>query len=502
MAFSAPLEATQTSLLSFFSTPTSTADFLSPETYTGLAGFHKYWGKKPTESLSYLIENLTKENEIVMDPFLGSGLIARESLMRNRKFIGIDINPFSIEHATFLLDLPSSQEYYRALLEIENEVASEINNTYRTSGNKIASHYLWENDKIVSVWIKPEKGRNRIELLPTTEDFSNFNTFQDYEPKHFRNLSLFSNSRINAKPTMTMKDIFSGRATKNIDLLIEAISKYQPHLKRALLLTLTSASGQMSNMVFAIKNRSSGRRNGNENKVEVGSWVIGFWRPETHFEINVWNCFHNKAEKLLKALPESRQNVPAVVTGPQLFADADSRVCLMNSDCRVALSRLQSETVSLVCTDPPHSDRVPYLELSELWNSILGFNVDFDREIVVSNAKERNKSKGVYNLEMTEFFNETSRVLKTGGFIALYFNARDEESWQYLKCVEETSRVLKFIGSFPMVYSATSVVQDNREGALKQDYVLVYQKQVGTGNYPLFDTFSRIPNWSSHFPDK
>ncbi len=199
MAFTAPIESTQTSLFPTIVPPTSAANFLSPETYTGLAGFHKYWGKKPTESLSYLIENLTTDNDIVMDPFLGSGLIARESLMRNRRFIGIDINPFSIEHSHFLLDLPSSQEYYKALLEIENTVSKEINKVYKTSENRIASHYLWENDNIVSIWIKPDKGRNRIESLPTPEDFSNFFSFQNYKPRNFRNLSFFSNSRINAR---------------------------------------------------------------------------------------------------------------------------------------------------------------------------------------------------------------------------------------------------------------------------------------------------------------
>ena len=34
-------------------------------------------------------------------------------------------------------------------------------------------------------------------------------------------------------------------------------------------------------------------------------------------------------------------------------------------DYREALRKIPSETVSFICTDPPHSDRVPYLELSK-----------------------------------------------------------------------------------------------------------------------------------------
>jgi DNA modification methylase len=503
MAFSAPLEATQTNLFSETSVPTKTEDMLAPESYTGLSGFHKYWGKKPIESLSYLIENLTEEGDIVMDPFLGSGLISREALLRNRRFIGIDINPFSIEHSTFLLNLPSNKEYYKALLEIELRVAKEINQTYKTSEDRIASHFLWEENKIASIWIKPETGRNRIEISPTQEDSIQFEKYNGYSPRNFRNLTFFTNSRINVKPTMSVNDIFTGRAMHNIDLIIDAISNYPPHIKRALLLTLTSSSGQMSNMVFAIKNRGgNGKRNRVENKIEVGSWVIGYWLPETHFEINVWNCYKSRANKLLKALPDHDSKTYLVSNDHSNIILDNSDAWLVNSDCRKALKSIPEEFVTLVCTDPPHSDRVPYLELSEMWNSILGYDVEFSDEIVVSNAKERLKSKSVYNSEMTEFFLETARVLKNDGYIALYFNARDEESWQYLKCIENTSGTLKFIGCFPMVYSATSVVQDNRKGAMKSDYVIVYRKSNrSTGNI-LPDFLTKIANWSSTFPEK
>jgi adenine-specific DNA methylase len=164
------------------------------------------------------------------------------------------------------------------------------------------------------------------------------------------------------------------------------------------------------------------------------------------------------------------------------------------------LKEIPPESVAFVCTDPPHSDRIPYLELSELWNSLLGYSVDFDSEIVVSNAKERNKSKINYNSEMTEFFLEISRVLKPNAYIALYFNARDEESWQYLKNIEKISGTLNFIGCFPMTYSATSVVQDNRKGAMKNDYIIIYQKGQPYTGHPLTSAFVNLPGWSSQFP--
>jgi len=501
MSFTIPLGATQTNLFPDLTTPTRKEAMLKPKSYKGLAGFHKYWGKKPAESLSYLVENLTNEDDIVMDPFLGSGMISRECLVRNRRFIGIDINPFSIEHTTFLLNLPSKKDYYNALLEIEKNVAEKIDKTYKTSEGRTASHYLWDDGKIESIWMKPDNGRNRVEIVPKKEDISLFSKYADYKPKFFRSLTFFTNSRINVKPSMSFNDIFTGRAMHNIDLIRESIQNYAPDLKRSLLLTLTSASGQMSNMVFAIKNRRKGKRKGNGNKIEVGSWVIGYWIPKTHFEINVWNCFKNRANKLLKALPDNSEHFKVISENALNINSLSFDACLFNSDCRIALKKIPNESVAFVCTDPPHSDRIPYLELSEMWNSILGFDVDFEREIVVSNAKERKKSKSIYNTEMTEFFNETARVLKTDGYIALYFNARDEESWQYLKCIEQTLGTLKFVGCFPMVYSATSVVQDNRKGAMKNDFVIVYRKGKDSNGFKLPNSLTKISGWSDSFPE-
>jgi adenine-specific DNA methylase len=230
-------------------------------------------------------------------------------------------------------------------------------------------------------------------------------------------------------------------------------------------------------MVFAIKNRG-GKDVENEKKsrIEVGSWVIGYWIPKTHFEINVWNCFKNRADKLIKALPNQQSFCDFSKKNRGNVSSFSSDATLINDDCRLALMDVPDECISLVCTDPPHSDRVPYLELSEMWNSLLNQQPDFDKEIVVSDAKERGKSKTVYNEDMQEFFLQATRVLKRGGYIALFFNARDSESWEYLRRIEKTSNSLTFIGCFPMNYSATSVVQDNRKGAMKNDFIFIYRK--------------------------
>lgn len=56
----------------------------------------KLMGKHPTQKPIYLLERIllasTKENDIILDPFLGSGTTGVVSKKLNRKFIGIDNN--------------------------------------------------------------------------------------------------------------------------------------------------------------------------------------------------------------------------------------------------------------------------------------------------------------------------------------------------------------------------------------------------------------------------
>lgn len=468
----------------------------NPDTYKGIYSFHKYWGKKPTESIAFFIQNYTKESDIVLDPFLGSGFISRECLSRKRRFIGIDINPFAVEHTNFLLELPKASVFQSALHKIEEKIKQKINETYSIDNGKIASHYLWNSDEILKVWIKPEVGRSRIEIEPISFDIEKVKIFSEYSVRNIRKLTFFTNSRINANNQMSIYDLFTRRALHNIDLILDEIKLFPDIVQKALLLTLTSSSGQMSSMVFAITNRGK-TKNQISNKVEVGSWVIGYWRPKLHFEINVWNCFESRAKKLYKALLDISDHQYKIHESISMLLESKQGASILNNDCIDTMQNIPEKTIKLICTDPPHSDRIPYLELSEMWNSILNKNAFFEKEIIVSNAKERNKKKSEYVEKMKLFIGESSRILTDDGILLIYFNARDTQSWQFLEILD-TSADLQFIGTFPMEYSVNSVVQDNRKGGMKTDYVLVLKKR--GYNIDFQYELDKISGWSASVP--
>ncbi|MBI2172128.1 MAG: hypothetical protein HYU30_08960 [Chloroflexi bacterium] len=251
----------------------------------------------------------------------------------------------------------------------------------------------------------------------------------------------------------------------------------------------------MSKMVFAITGRGK-KEGGSKSNTEVGSWVIGFWRPNVHFEVNVWSCLEIRVRKLIRALEKLQEqervsvgNIDAVLTGM-------TQCALVTGDALAVLDVIPDGRADLVLTDPPHSDREPYLELSEIWNCILGADVDFASEVVVSNAKERHKTRADYDVRMRRLFDLASRKLKPTGSLALMFNARDKSSWEIVHELEVvTQSGLTYLGCFPLRYSATSVVQDNRKGALRTDYVLVYSRST-----PVLQHLTGIRGWNTSMP--
>ena len=267
-----------------------------------------------------------------------------------------------------------------------------------------------------------------------------------------------------------------------------------------MLLCLTSAIGQMTKMVFAITRR--GKRNGEpSSKIEVGSWVIGYWRPKLHFEVNVWNCFENRIGRLLRSVKDGDPlHEMRIAKSIDSFNTRQSPCYVACAPSQRALKTLQSNSINLVLMDPPHSDRIPYLELSELWNSVLNQGVDFDSEVVISNARERRKSTHAYNTAMADIMDQLSRIMRDDAFLLLFYNARQDTAWKFITEIDQHSDRLIYLGRYPSRYSAGSVVQDNRPGGLREDLVLVYAKS--RYDPERLNKLSALPGWSAEPPRK
>jgi 16S rRNA G966 N2-methylase RsmD len=473
------------------------ATLAEPAAYRGLYAFHKYWGKKPAEPMRYLIQQLCPEGGLVVDPFLGSGIAALEAVQLKRRFVGVDINPAAVRIARLLVSPPSAGAVEEAFARVSALTKDAILESYATARKKPATHYVWRNGVMEKVWLTNEEGRCRVELPPEEQDLALAERFASYQPQRLRAPRFFTNSRINSSASLTLKDLFTGRALRNIELLLAAIGDLSAAMQEPMRLSLTAAAGQMSKMVFAITGR--GKTTGaSSERMEVGSWVIGYWRPEQHFEVNVWNCFERRVQKLIKAIAESEAiHFDAAPGDLASVCRGEVDYALLNGDTLQLLPELPDNSVDLIITDPPHGDRIPYLELSELWNVVLGEEPLFESEIVVSNAKERAKNTDGYNQAMSKFLEIASRKLSDGGFLVLFFNARTEANWKFLSSFSDSANTagMAYCGCFPLVYSAASVVQDNREGALRTDYGLVFSRSAVAAR-----SLADIPGWIFTLP--
>src|SRR4030067_3410264 len=65
------------------------------QAHTPMYLIHKYWARNPHNVGSEYIRHYSKEGEIVLDPFGGSGVTAMEAIKAGRKAISIDLNPMS-----------------------------------------------------------------------------------------------------------------------------------------------------------------------------------------------------------------------------------------------------------------------------------------------------------------------------------------------------------------------------------------------------------------------
>ena len=464
------------------------------DTYKGLHSFHKYWGKKPGGISSEIVGSLSKKNDIILDPFLGSGLLSRICAANGRRFVGIDINPISIELAKLFLDLPSVESYSEALERIKLSAEQKICASYLRKDGAVGTHFLWRNSEMLQAWTKNSHGR-RQENIADIHDIKRAENYSEYRIRHARELDTFSNSRINSSPSMSFGDVFKPRACANIDILLESILGLESEsLRRTFLLILTAASGQMSNFVFAIQNRKSAAAN---TKIEVGSWSVGFWRPALHFEVNVWNCFVNRANRMLKILRSGDFNASYRWTDSLTdFFAGNHNAALIAAPAQIALDSIPSGSADLIFTDPPHGDRIPYLELSEIWNSILQIGrSDFSSEIVISDAKERRKTLEKYDEDMHQIFAQCCDILKAEGYLVVVYNNSDQD-WNMLPALPDW----KFICRFDVNYSTGSLLQDSRKGSLRKDYAFMFAKNSKGSSRPVPATVTSMPGFSYEMP--
>lgn len=118
-------------------------------------GYYTYPAKFIPQLAARLIKENSKENDIVIDPFMGSGTTIVEAILNNRKAIGVDIN--NIAHliskvkTTPLNSKKLQDEFTKIYFDIENRADGQIHLFLEEALNKIP-----QNERI-DYWFKKEQ---------------------------------------------------------------------------------------------------------------------------------------------------------------------------------------------------------------------------------------------------------------------------------------------------------------------------------------------------------
>ena len=192
---------------------------LVAKAHTPMYLMHKYWARKPHNVVAEYIKHYSKEGEIVLDPFAGSGVTAIESIKFGRKAIAIDLDPI----ATFItkmtatsIDLSDIENEFK---KIEKNVKERITKFYETECPKCKSKaeiicVHWENSKPIRIMFRCFSCKKRSGKKPSDEDIRKIKEIEKMEiPYWYPKTRLYYNHSpfMKKEKSNSIPDLFTKR---------------------------------------------------------------------------------------------------------------------------------------------------------------------------------------------------------------------------------------------------------------------------------------------------
>ena len=412
----------------------------------------RYLARKPPNIVAEYISYYSKKGEVILDPFVGSGVTAIEALRQGRKAIAIDLDPIAAFITYMTLKPVDLKKFSEAFEQIKSNVKKKIDVLYQTKctcGKKaIMKAAIWQSkkenvkdEKLLEIWYKcPHCGKHgeKKENEQLREDVEKIKAINGMEIKYWypKTRLHYPSSRpfIKKEKWDYVYELFTKRNLIALSTILNEINNglqnFDSDLVNLLRFTFASALLQASKFPFVIEKR--GKMTGviKETK-EVGSWARpSYWVPPKHFEINAWSCFENRFKKVLRGKMESSKDIERfeeAMNFSELEKDKNVMICNKNA---LDLTDIIPErnSVDYVFTDPPYGGAIQYLELSTFWASWLKFEQNYDEEITI-NVKGQGKNFEYYHDMLRAVFERVYEVLKPGRYLTLTFHNTQIKVW-------------------------------------------------------------------------
>jgi DNA modification methylase len=483
---------------------------------------HKYWARKPHNVIHDYIDYFTKEGDVVMDPFSGSGVTVIESIKSKRKGISVDINPISthIIEGTLIpiltMDFDKELEKIRQKIEPMLETNYSFHCIHCRTKSKI-SYTAWSqvitctscstkfpvieaekhsrnyyctkcklsnkskysvNREEVPYEIKYDCTKCKKSIIHKV-DANEIKIIQKIQNKNSdvdMKGDMIFNPRTLVEKNMKVSDLFTKRNLIILNGIKNEIEKIQnKNLKKIMYFVFTSSVAQSSRLIAYRKGLTTGGP----------AWTIsGFWIPAVNMEINPLKNFINKSKKIKSGKRLLSEKIDEM--GFSEFKIVKNQKELLKNTVlnfnksinSITNKDIDSNSVDYIFTDPPYGDSVPYLEYSALWASWLEKNLDYKKEIIISDSPDRKKNLEDYDDLISKAFQNCFRILKEGSWMSVTFHNRFLETWKVLlESIENAG--FSYISANILIPAVIPAKAQLSKGSLEGDLVIHYRKIPG-----------------------
>ncbi len=391
--------------------------------YGHMYSMHRYWSKKSSDVVAAYIKKYTKEKDIVLDPFCGSGIVACEAVRLNRRAIAIDINPM----ATFItrmtltpVNLSRLQWAFRDVKSACEEAVSELFITKCLTCGKdaVVDFVVRDGDVPTQIGYRCNCSTQRLFKDPDRKDTSLDRSFEKKEiPFWYPSdvpLPIIQRERF-----QFLHELFTRRNLIALSTILNAIEELEdPKIREVMKLAFTAALDKCSRL----KPLSRSKRNSRPSLSE--GWVaVRFYAPRMWQEVNPWHAFARSFERIYKGKKESNYKLKDAIIGSsyeELHAGSSNVVIFTGSADTILNKQLPEQSIDYILTDPPFGEHIKYSALSTFWGAWLRFDFDYDRELVVN--RHIGKTTEDYERHLGEILTSMRKVSKPNNYIHVFYH--------------------------------------------------------------------------------
>lgn len=359
---------------------------------------HEYPGRKPWYVVRKYIEKYSRANEIVLEPFSGSGVVPCEALIVKRKVIALDIDPLAVFISKMTSTSPVNlTKLQQSFAKIKQSAKNTIYNLYLLNDNcnSCSSQLIMSS----------------VSRMPDTQEvyIKAFCAKCNASHEQSTNLQIWENIADRSIPYWYPKDIelpngirgnihylhelYTTRNLKALSILWRFINLVKDEIYRDLLKLCFSANLSKASSI-------------NIPKITGKGWTASDYDAyniaDNFIEFNVWDGFANKFQQCLEAKAQTNQ----------LVGDFNASASILNSSSE-NLASIADSSIDYVLTDPPYAETVKYNERNFVRNTWLRFEI--------RHAQQE------YSTMIRQVLREINRVLKPGKHLSVLLKATSQE---------------------------------------------------------------------------